>query len=179
MDLQKLLQRLIDWFLGQSKQKTETLILEELSGPGIRLIKLRRKTCRAVVTWKALFYIDRFDLDIGLDTLEFVPNCTPIEYSNKLSTHAINIVKVHYDTTTDPATGQRRIRKDVLLSSECCLIAAYSTKSYASAIVDQFAKLLLKPQYHPNEVDLETIFENVARHYLGKNHQVFPPTSAD
>lgn len=177
MDIQKLLTKLIDWFLGQSKQRTETLILEEFSAPGVRLIKLRRKTCRAAATWKALFYVDRFDLDVGLDTLEFVPNCTPIEFKNKLSTHAINIVRVWYDTVVDSETGQRKIRKDVLLSSECCLIAAYSTKSYAVTITDEFAKLLLKPQYHPSEVDLKAIFEQVAQHYLGKRHQVFPPTS--
>lgn len=175
--IRDLLKRLINWFLGQSHQRTETLILEEHTAPGIRLIRLERKTQRAVATWKALFYKERFDLDIGLDTLEYVENAPPIERKNKLNTHVINVVKIYYDTTVDSNTGKRRIKKEVLLHEECCLRRPYTTFNHSTLIVGQFAKLFLKPKYHPGQINIREIFESVVKAYLGPEHTVYlqPP----
>ena len=141
-----LLGHLIRWFAGQSKQKLEAKIQAELLGPGVRAQQLKRKTARAVATWVIIYYADPkpFNIEIGLDTLMYIENVPMIRRQNKLSTHAVSIVKQGYHSYVPSGSTARQSIQKVLLNQEATLQLIYSTHLIDEAwgIFHDLARLL-------------------------------------
>lgn len=127
-DLGQLLKSLIQWFSGQSKQKLEEKIQRELTGPGVRAQHLKRKTGRAVTTWVVIYYNEPkpFNIEIGLDTLAYIENLPIVKKNNRLSTHAIHIVRQWYHTYVSPNSKTRKSLQDILLSEEAVFQLVYN-----------------------------------------------------
>lgn len=149
------------WLFRLKADRRESLILEELTAPGVRAIRLDRHSDRAICTWKIIYAEQRYDINLAIDTLEYVENAKPVERSNKLSTHWVSLVLMNHDS----------LKRQVLLSAECNLRTIASNRSYATAIAAGFARLALK--YDPDTLSPVELFEQVAKKFLGKKHRVF------
>jgi hypothetical protein len=161
VNIKRLLRRVVRWLFRLSPNRRESLILEELVADRARAIQLNRQSDRAICTWKIIYADLRCDLNLAIDTLEYVDNLPPVERTNKLSTHLVSIIQVSHDSRS----------KQVLLSAECNLRTIVGNRSYATAIAAGFARLALK--YDPDTLSPAELFEEVAKKFLGAKHRVF------
>lgn len=182
VDVQDLLKKFVTWVLGQSKQLAESRIEgdNDFQVPGYRIMKLKRKTARAVTTWRIYCYKAGYNLEIGCDTLQNVAGTEPVRKANKLATHLINIVKINYEVAVDE-TGKRKPHKETLMNDECIMEAAYRASKHdlAATIVNESMRLFhrMPDKYQPYSTaeGWRHLFTESARHYLGSDtHQLFP-----
>lgn len=197
LTLKDLLNRLIQWFLGKAPTRLETFEDEVLISDKVTLIRYRRKTVRAYRTWRIVYKSLEYDLVMGWDTLEYIPDVPGIRKKNRLSTHLLSIYKQGLHARYNP---ERRVHEPdivVLLKGEATLETAYMEgvvqswrlKTFNSdrpikeredvfnLIIDEVAKYAIRhppPQKNPVEIRWRVVVEETARRVLGvKQHRIF------
>lgn len=199
--LSDFLKRLINWFLGKSTPKLETLEQETIEGKGLTLIRYRRKTYRAYRTWRAVYKTLEYDLIFGWDTLEYLPDRPHVHKKNRLSTHIVHIYSQGLHARFNPRRGCHEPDIRVLLHDEVSLEAMHmaevvqrwrlktarqekqilTREAVYDLIIDEVAKYALRHppgEIMPTAIDWrEVVRQTVCLLLWEPNHKVFPDVS--
>lgn len=180
VSLQKILQTMLRWFAKQDKAAIDRRTKNEFAGPcGVRVKELNRDTQRAIATWVAIYPESEFNLEIWVDTLEYVAGIEPAKKANRFATHTINVVQKDWNHTYVPLGGKAvRSRRKIWLSEEAMLKPIYSDLliDESANIASTVARLLCASRveqsyfqrHHPNisftdKRDAEILFAMGAR----------------
>jgi hypothetical protein len=93
LDVGEFWKRLVNWFLNKAPAKLETFEEESIVGKGVTLVRYRRKTSRAYRTWRIVYKTLNYDIILGWDTAEYLPDVPNPKKRDRVSTHRLLIYR--------------------------------------------------------------------------------------